>query len=76
MKDNTPILDEPSVPLHVLRRAIENLADKEDDLPLSFTYIMTLCFPTVARNIQVWGQECYTSGYISGYQQANDSKGY
>jgi len=69
MENNTPILDEPHIPLHVLRRAIKQLEDQDDNTPLSFTFIMTLCFPTVADNIRTWGKDCYTAGFIDGMKQ-------
>ena len=74
MENNTPILEEPHVPIHVLRKALKKLNHLDDNALLSFTYILTLCFPSVINNIQTWGQDCYTAGYIDGLKNKdNDS---
>lgn len=61
---------EPEIPLKVIRKITKKFEDKPDDYKLTFTYIMTACFPTVFKNIMSYCKDCYTQGYIKGKEDA------
>ena len=61
---------EPEIPLKVIRKIAKKFEDKPDDYKLTFTYIMTACFPTVFKNIMSYCKDCYTQGYIKGKEDA------
>ena len=61
---------EPEIPLKVIRKITKKFENKPDDYKLTFTYIMTACFPTVFKNIMSYCKDCYTQGYIKGKEDA------
>ena len=64
---------EPEIPIETLRKITTKFKDKPNDFKLSFTYIMTACFPTVFNNIMSYCKDCYTQGYIAGQRSKNEN---
>lgn len=58
------------VELSRARSIIEKFKDKEEDLKLSFEFIMASFFPTIWENIQNTLKGAYTAGYINGLNDA------
>ena len=63
---------EPEIPIEVLRKITTKFEDKPNDFKLTFTYIMTACFPTVFNNIMSFAKDCYTQGYIKGLEDGHN----
>ena len=63
---------EPEIPIKILRKITKKFEKEPDDFKLSFTYIMTVCFPTVFNNIQSYCKDCYTQGYIKGKEDGQN----
>jgi hypothetical protein len=72
LKDIKTNEKEPEIPIKVLRKIVNRFNDKPDDYKLSFTYIMTACFPNVFNNIMSYAKDCYTQGYIAGQRSKNE----
>lgn len=63
---------QPEIPIKVLRKLTDRFKDKPDDYKLTFTYIMTACFPTVFNNIMSYCKDCYMQGYMDGKRSKNE----
>ena len=72
LKDVKTLEVEPEIPLKVLIKIVNKFEDKPNDYKLSFTYIMSACFPTVFNNIMSYCKDCYTQGYIKGKEDAKN----
>ena len=58
--------------LGTLRKIVEALKDKPDDLTISFDFIIASLFPTSWKNIQNHLNETYTQGYFAGRDAAKE----
>ena len=63
---------QPEIPIKVLRKLVDRFQDKPNDYKITFTYVMTACFPTVYNNIISYCKDCYTQGYIKGKEDAKN----
>lgn len=62
--------DMPYIPLSRLRKLVRNMSKSPDDMPITFEFLMTACFPTIWNTIQEYMKDCYTKGYIAGKEDA------
>lgn len=60
-----------------IRKMTQVLSKMEDDDEISFDFVLMGLFPKVWDNIQLWGSDMYTKGYIEGLKEAknNEDKG-
>ena len=63
---------QPEIPIKVLRKLVDRFQDKPNDYKITFTYVMTACFPTVYNNIISYCKDCYTQGYIKGKEDVKN----
>lgn len=74
LKDIKTNVEQPEIPLSVLRKIVKKFESQPDTFRLTFTYIMTACFPTVFENIMSYCKDCYTQGYIIGLKEGKDNE--
>lgn len=65
----------PSVPLVHLKKMIESVEKtcENENIELSFEYVLASCFPTCWNNIQETLSRQYTLGYIQGIKDAEEN---
>ena len=66
----------PSVYLSDLEKLVERTRKHvgEENVEISFEYVLTALFPTAWYNIQTELNRQYTSGYIQGTKDAEENK--
>lgn len=52
--------------LKTLKKIVSLFDNQPDDTPVSFEFIVGSLFPHVWDNVQQYGRDCYTQGYIQG----------
>lgn len=65
-------VEELTIPLSVIRKITKKFENQPDSFKLTFTYIMTACFPTVFKNIMSYCKDCYMQGYLQGKEDAKN----
>lgn len=55
-----------------LRKIVNKMRLAPDDTKISFEFLLTATFPTVWHNIQKYGKDCYTRGYLQGKGDLKD----
>lgn len=69
MDKNIEMENMPTVQLASLRKVVERLKDQEDTFELSLEFVLVALFPNVWKNVQKYGNDCYTRGYIRGLKE-------
>lgn len=59
----------PFVPFSKIKNFVEKNKVLKDDAPITFEFLMTMCFPTIFQSIQKYANDCYTSGYLEGLKE-------
>ena len=66
----------PTITVGQLRKLVKKLEVFEDDVELTFEFMMTALYPDVYKRIEKYSNDCYANGYLAGLRDAkNDSKG-
>lgn len=69
MNKNLEMENMPTVQLASIRKMVDKLKDHEDTTELSLEFVLVALFPNVWKNIQKYGNDCYTRGYIRGLKE-------
>lgn len=72
-KGELPEMKEPFVPMKHLRDWVKNNSQIADDDPLTFSFILTLCFPQAWNNIQQYAKECWEAGFKAAKGELDDA---
>ena len=66
----------PTVPVKQLRKLVNKTALLTDDTPITLELVLTALFPKVYFNIQEYGKDCFTAGYLQAKKEIeNEDKG-
>ena len=64
-----------TTPVGRIKKLAEKLKDYSDEQEVSFELVITYLFPTVWKNVQKYGSDCFIQGYLQAKEEANENKG-
>ena len=74
--DKEKVIESMTITVGQLRKLTDKLKLYEDNVELSFEFIMTAFFPEALKRIQKYGNDCHTHGYLQGLKDGkNENQG-
>ena len=62
----------PTTTVGTLRKMVNKLGPCNDDAQLTMEFILVGLFPTAWSNVQKYGSDCYTKGYLQGLKDSKN----
>lgn len=62
----------PTTTVGALRKMVNKLGPCNDDAQLTMEFILVGLFPTAWSNVQKYGSDCYTKGYLQGLKDSKN----